>query len=82
MERRGDHSGEPSRIDAALVPIRAAISMVADGSARRVAVVVLDPETLIPAARLLGRAAGVRVEIVTEAGHADRPIEILATRAS
>jgi hypothetical protein len=61
MDRPGD---EPPRIDAALDPVRAAISLVADGVARRVTVNLPSPDVVMPAARQLARAAGVRVELV------------------
>lgn len=54
--------GSVLRIDDALNPVRAAISLVASGSARRVTVHGGRGRELLPAARLLGRAAGVRVE--------------------
>jgi hypothetical protein len=53
---------EPPHIDSSLDPIRAAIEMVADGSARRVTVYTPGPSRLLPAARALARAAGVAIE--------------------
>lgn len=55
---------EPPRIDASLDPIRAAICVVADGSARRVTVHTRAAGQVMPAARQLARAAGVTVELV------------------
>ena len=52
---------EPPHIDSSLDPIRAAIQMVADGSARRITVYAPDSARLLPAARMLARAAGVAV---------------------
>ena len=57
-------SEEPPRIDAPLDPIRAAISLVADGLASSVTVQVPEPSRVMPAARQLGRAAGVSVELI------------------
>ena len=54
--------GETPTIDGSLDPIRAAIEMVADGSARRVTVYTPAPARLLPAARALARAAGVAIE--------------------
>ena len=54
--------GETPTIDSSLDPIRAAIEMVADGSARRVTVYTPAPARLLPAARALARAAGVAIE--------------------
>ena len=51
-----------ANIDSSLDPIRAAIEMVADGSARRVTVYTPAPARLLPAARALARAAGVAIE--------------------
>jgi hypothetical protein len=53
---------ETPHIDPSLDPIRAAIQMVADGSAVRVTVYTPAPTQLLPAARALARAAGVAVE--------------------
>lgn len=53
-------------IDSSLDPIRAAIEMVADGSASRVTVYTPTPARLLPAARMLARAAGVAVEWADE----------------
>jgi hypothetical protein len=57
---------EPPHIDSALDPIRAAIRMVADGSAKRVTVYTPETSRLLPAARLLARAAGVAIESADE----------------
>jgi len=53
---------EPPHIDSSLDPVRAAIRMVADGSAKRITVYSPDTARLLPAARMLARAAGVAVE--------------------
>jgi hypothetical protein len=53
---------EPPHIDSSLDPIRAAIQMVADGSAKRVTVYTPETARLLPAARMLARAAGVAIE--------------------
>jgi hypothetical protein len=57
---------EPPRIDSSLDPIRAAIRMVADGSAERVTVYTPAPDEVLPAARSLARAAGVVIESSVE----------------
>ena len=57
---------EPPHIDSALDPIRAAIRMVADGSAKRVTVYTPETPRLLPAARMLARAAGVEIESAGE----------------
>jgi hypothetical protein len=57
---------EPPHIDSSLDPIRAAIRMVADGSAKRVTVYTPETSRLLPAARLLARAAGVAIESADE----------------
>jgi hypothetical protein len=59
--------GQPSTPDVAhigdaLNSIRAAIEVVQEGAADRVIVQVLTCEQILPAARALGRAAGVVVE--------------------
>ena len=59
---------ETPHIGSSLDPIRAAIQMVADGSATRVTVYTPGPGDLLPAARALARAAGVAIESVDEAG--------------
>ena len=51
-------------VDASLDPIRAAISLVADGDALRVTVHMPAAARVMPAARQLARAAGVTVELV------------------
>ena len=58
---------ELPQIAAALDPIRAAIHMVADGSARRITVYTAETARLLPAARLLARAAGVAIESADDA---------------
>lgn len=55
---------EPPHIDGSLDPIRAAISLVADGSALRVTVYAPARASLLPATRILARAAGVVIESV------------------
>ena len=55
---------EPPKIGASIDPIRAAISLVADGVARRVTVNLPSASSVMPAARQLARAAGVKVELV------------------
>jgi hypothetical protein len=57
---------EPPHIGTTLDPVRAAISLVADGLARRVTINVPSPAAIMPAARQLARAAGVRVELVDD----------------
>ena len=62
---------EPPKIGASLDPLRAAISLVADGVARRVTSNLPSAEAVMPAARQMARAAGVQVELVGDArpGH-------------
>lgn len=55
---------EPPHIDGTLDPVRAAISLVADGIARSVTVSMPAPGTIMPAARQLARAASVQIELV------------------
>jgi hypothetical protein len=62
---------EPPSIGASLDPIRAAISLVADGVARRVTVNLPSAVAVMPAARLLARAAGVEVELVGDVAPGD-----------
>lgn len=62
---------EPPRIGSSLDPIRAAISLVADGVARRVTVNLPSAATVMPAARQLARAAGVEVELVGDVARGD-----------
>ena len=50
------------RIDPALNPVRAAISMITGGWATRIVISAVDAEEMLPAARLLARAAGVDLE--------------------
>lgn len=52
------------RIDPALNPVRAAISMIAAGLATRIVIYAADGEQMLPAARLLARAEGVHLEPV------------------
>ena len=59
-----ERDSEPPRIDASLDPIRAAIRMVAEGTARRVTVHAPEPRLVLPAARPRARTAGVTVEVV------------------
>ena len=61
-----DAEDEPPHIDSSLDPIRAAIQMVADGTAERVTVYSPGTPRLLPAARMLARAAGVAIESVDE----------------
>ena len=70
---------EPPRIDPSLNPIRAAIRMVAEGTARRVTVHAPEPRLVLPAARLLARTAGVIVEVV---GDRDDETDFVLERAS
>ena len=60
---------DPPRIDTTLDPIRAAISLVADGLASSVTVQVPEPRLVMPAARQLARAAGVSVQLVDGTQH-------------
>jgi hypothetical protein len=53
-------------VDPSLDPIRAAISLVADGQARRVTVHTPAAAQVMPAARQLARAAGVSIELVRD----------------
>ena len=62
---------EPPNIGASLDPIRAAISLVADGVARRVTVNLPSAAAVMPAARQLARAAGVRVELIGDVTSGD-----------
>lgn len=72
---------ETPHIDSSLDPIRAAIQMVADGSAIRVTVYTPAPAQLLPAARALARAAGVAIESVSETGGgSDLVVEPLPSR--
>jgi hypothetical protein len=57
-----DHISEPPHIGEALASVRAAISIVARGDATRVTVQAIACERILPAARALGRAAGVTIE--------------------
>lgn len=67
---------EPPHIDSSLDPIRAAIQMVADGSAKRITVYTPETARLLPAARMLARAAGVAIESVAEID-ADRELVVI-----
>jgi hypothetical protein len=73
-----DGSETPS-IDSSLDPIRAAIEMVAAGSACRVTVYTPAPARLLPAARALARAAGVAIE---SADGTDAEPELVVVRAA
>ena len=53
-----------AHIGEALVSLRAAIDVVVSHAARRVTVHVVFAEQILPAARALGRTAGVTVEPV------------------
>jgi hypothetical protein len=53
---------EVAHIGEALASVRAAIEVVASGVARQVVVRASSCEQILPAARALGRAAGVGVE--------------------
>ena len=55
-------SSELPHIGEALVTARAAIEVVASGAATRVTVHAIDAEQILPAARAIARAAGVRIE--------------------
>jgi hypothetical protein len=66
-----DEPDEIPHIDGSLNPSRAAISMVARGEARRVTVHTATPSSVMPAARQLARAAGVRVELIDRAEAGD-----------
>jgi hypothetical protein len=57
-----DYSEDLPRIDDAINPVRAAIEMVASGAAKRVTLHSLAGMQVLPAARLLARAAGVTVQ--------------------
>jgi hypothetical protein len=70
---------EPPHIDRSLDPIRAAIQMVADGSAARITVYTPDTARLLPAARMLARAAGVAIE---SAGATESEPDLLVVGAS
>ena len=61
---------DPPRIDPALNPVRAAIDMVANGAATRITVHTMVGDQILPAARLLARAAGVTLEPTWRAGDA------------
>ncbi|MGZ8476322.1 MAG: hypothetical protein ACXWWQ_08930 [Candidatus Limnocylindria bacterium] len=58
------------QLGAPLDPIRAAISLVADGHARRVTVHTPAARQLMPAARQLARASGVTAQLVVPADSA------------
>jgi hypothetical protein len=65
-----DYSEDLPRIDDAINPVRAAIEMVASGSANRITLHGIVGAPLLPAARMLARAAGVRVEPIWSTGGA------------
>ena len=73
MDRHG--IDELPRIDMSLDPIRAAISIVADGIATSVTVQVRTPSRVMPATRQLARAAGVSVELVGQPERVVTPSE-------
>jgi len=73
---------EPPRIGASIDPIRAAISLVADGIARRVTVNLPSAESVMPAARQLARAAGVEVELVGDVASGDVTIRSDSARGA
>ena len=55
-------SAEPLHIGDSLVSVRAAIEVVAGGGATRITVHAVDATQILPAARVIARAAGVRIE--------------------
>lgn len=57
-----DAARNPTHIGEALNTVRAAIDVVQHGAARRVIVTGAVGAAILPAARALARAAGVRVE--------------------
>ena len=71
---------ETPHIGSSLDPIRAAIQMVADGSATRVTVYTPATGDLLPAARALARAAGVAIESVEVGGGSDLVVEPVPSR--
>ncbi len=73
------HGGgdEPPHIDSSLDPIRAAIEVVAEGSATRVTVYTPEPDRVVAAARILARAAGVAVESVDERHAVDSDLVVI-----
>lgn len=62
-----NYSEDLPRIDEAINPVRAAIEMVASGSAMRVTLSGIRVQVL-PAARLIARAAGVTLEPIWWSG--------------
>jgi len=68
---------EPPHLDT-LGPIRAAIQMVADGSASRVTVYSPALRGIVPAARQLARAAGVTLEAVEPQSAHDVGADLIA----
>jgi hypothetical protein len=63
-----DYSEDLPRIDEAINPVRAAIEMVASGSAKRITLHGIIGAPLLPAVRMLARVAGVHVEPVWSTG--------------
>jgi hypothetical protein len=63
-----DYSEDLPGIDEGINSVRAAIEMVAGGSANRITLHGIVGAPLLPAARLLARAAGVRVEPIWSTG--------------
>jgi hypothetical protein len=58
-----DHQrAEPPSIGEGLISVRAAIDLVATGTARRVTVAATGCEHILPGARALSRAAGLTLE--------------------
>lgn len=70
---------EPPHIDSTLDPIRAAIQMVADGSANRVTVVSSSLTHILPAARQLARAAGVVLEAIEPHGNSNAAADLVVS---
>jgi hypothetical protein len=60
----GSRRAEPPQIGTALDSLRAAIEVVADGSANRITVQRPDAHRLLPAALQLAKSAGVRVDLI------------------
>ena len=75
-------SDEPPNIGGSLDPIRAAISLVADGVARRVTVNLPSAAAVMPAARQLARAAGVEVELVGDVASSDITVRSNSARGA
>jgi hypothetical protein len=77
-----DHASSPSPADigAALAPIRAAIDVVASGTARSVTIHDAEGRRLLPAARALARAEGLTAEPIASPDHRGCDIRIRANR--